>query len=81
LHQKRIIWYYSYQNNDYKLITFLDGNLKVQEKTDYLQRTATHPEEYTKEGFYKKLHRFGMLTMVYKVEKQEKQEKAGKRKK
>jgi len=68
--QKRIIWYYSYQKKDYRLITFLDEALRLNEESDYLSRIETHPEEYTKKGFDEKLHSFGTITMVYKVEPQ-----------
>jgi hypothetical protein len=67
--QGRIIWYYSYQKENYQLITFLDESLRVNEERDYLSRVASHPDSYTKEKFDEKLHCFGTLTMVYKMEK------------
>jgi transposase len=66
--QDRIIWYYSYQNGDYRLITFLDESLRVKEERDYLSRITSHPESYSKNKFDKKLHRFGTLTIVHKIE-------------
>ena len=69
--QDRIIWYYSYQKEDYQLITFLDEALKVKEERDYLQRIDTHPESYSKKMFDEKLYSFGILTIVYKMEKQQ----------
>jgi transposase len=66
--QDRIIWYYSYQNDGYKLITFLDEALRVQEEKDYLSRIETHPEKHSREGFEAKLHRFGTLTIVYQID-------------
>jgi len=66
--QDRIIWYYSYQKDGYQLITFLDEQLRVKEERDYLNRIESHPETYTKAGFDEKLHRFGTLTLVYKME-------------
>jgi hypothetical protein len=66
--QDRIIWYYSYQNGDYNLITFLDESLRVHEERDYLSRIASHPETYSKNKFDEKLHRFGTLTIVHKIE-------------
>jgi len=65
--QDRIIWYYSYQNGDYKMITFLDEMLRVNEEKDYLNRVNSHPETHTKNEFDEKLHRFGTFTMVYNV--------------
>ena len=63
--QDRIIWYYAYQSGDYKMITFLDEMLRINEERDYLSRINTHPETYSKDEFDKKLHRFGTLTIVY----------------
>ena len=64
--QDRIIWYYSYQNGSYNMITFLDEMLRVEEEKDYLNRINTHPEKHSRKGFDKKLHHFGTLTIVYK---------------
>jgi transposase len=66
--QNRIIWYYSYQNGDYKLITFLDEALRIKEEKDYLSRIETYPETYSRKGFDEKLHRFGTLTIVYNMD-------------
>ena len=82
--QDRIVWYYSYQNSDYKLITFLDETLRVKEEKDYLLRIETHPETYSKEKFNEKLNTFGTLTIVYQVDNQliaKEKEKKKKRKK
>jgi transposase len=69
--QGRIIWYYSYQKDDYRLITFLDEALRVKEERDYLSRIDTFPESYSKNKFDEKIHSFGTLTIVHKMEKQE----------
>jgi transposase len=66
--EERIIWYYSYQQGDYKIITFLDEVLRVNEEKDYLRRIESHPETNSKKGFNEKLYRFGTLTMVYKMD-------------
>ena len=80
--QERIIWYYSYHQDGYQLITFLDGRLRVEEERDYLCRIESHPDTHSKSAFDKKLHQFGTLTMVYKMENQtDKNDKTGKRKK
>jgi hypothetical protein len=80
--QDRIIWYYSYQRGDYQLITFLDERLRVEEERDYLRRIESHPETCSKSAFDEKLHRFGTLTFVYKMENQTDEPKTqGKRKK
>jgi hypothetical protein len=82
--QGRIIWYYSYQNDDNKLITFLDEILRVNEEKDYLNLINTKPDGYSKEGFNEKLHSFGTMTMVYnidnKVNKNKKKKKGEKEK-
>jgi hypothetical protein len=81
--QERIIWYYSYQNNGYHLITFPDEALRIKEERDYLSRIETHPENYSREGFDEKLNRFGTLTIVHKVDNRintENKEKKGKKK-
>ncbi|MCL2041142.1 MAG: transposase [Bacteroidales bacterium] len=36
--QNRIIWYYAYQSGDYKMITFLNETLRVNEEKDSLSR-------------------------------------------
>jgi transposase len=68
--QDRIIWYYAYQNGDYKLITFLDEALRIKEEKDYLSRIETYPENYSKNRFDEKLHQFGTLTIVYDMDNQ-----------
>jgi hypothetical protein len=67
VYQKRIIWYYQYEKEGKKYVTFLDDKLRVEEESDYLLRVETHPEEYTKAGYLGKLHTFGTLTMTYKT--------------
>jgi hypothetical protein len=80
--QQRIIWYYAYQKENYRMITFLDESLRVKEENDYLSRITSHPEKYSKSDFDEKLYRFGTLTMVYKIETQiENKKNMSKRKK
>ena len=43
---------------------FRDDKLKVQEEKDYLDRTVSVPESYNEEGFYKRRHAFGTMTIV-----------------
>ena len=73
--QNRIIWYYAYQSGDYKMVTFLDETLRVNEEKDYLSRINTHPETHSKNDFDEKLHRFGTMTIVYSFEIQTNNEK------
>lgn len=63
-YQERIIWYYQYEQEGQKMITFLDDRLRVEEETDYLLRISTHPEKYTKEQYFEKTPQFGTLSLV-----------------
>lgn len=67
IYQERIIWYYQYERESMKLITFLDEKLRIKEESDYLQRIQSKPEEYTIEKYYQKLHSFGTLTHTYSM--------------
>jgi len=73
IYQGRIIWYYQYERDGKKLVTFLDEKLKVEEEADYLIRTKSHPEKYFEEKFYEKMECFGTLTIVSKLKNQENQ--------
>ena len=75
----RVIWQYSYQNGDYKIITFLDEALRTKEEKDYLSRLSTHPETHSKDKFDQRLYRFGTLTIIHNMKNQTKDE-TGKRK-
>jgi hypothetical protein len=66
--QDRIIWYYAYGQENYKLITFLDEALRIEEERDYLSRIVSHPEGYSKNKFDENLHHFGTMTIVYDME-------------
>jgi transposase len=78
--QDRIIWYYSYQNGDYQMITFLDERLRIEEERDYLSRIESHPETHSKSEFDEKRHRFGTMTFVYKIKNQADSSKSKERK-
>ena len=67
IYQERAIWYYTYENEGIKLITFLDDKLRTTEENDYLLRIQSKPEEYTETKYFEKLHVFGTLTLVYKT--------------
>jgi transposase len=62
--EKRFIWYYSYEKKGANVITFLDEQLRLSEQNDYLQRIKELKKGYTIEGFRKKQHAFGTLTMI-----------------
>lgn len=63
-YQNRIIWYYQYEKQDQKIITYLDEKLRVEEENDYLARTKTHPDQYCEDIFFEKMQQFGTLTLV-----------------
>lgn len=65
VYQERIIWFYEYENDGQKIVTFLDEKLKVKEEADYLLRVKTDPETHTEEKYFEKLSHFGTLTIVY----------------
>jgi transposase len=66
--QERIVWHHSCQKGANRITTFLDEALRLDEERDYLSRIETHPESYSKDGFDEKLHGFGTLTVVHKME-------------
>jgi hypothetical protein len=65
--QGRAIWFYQYERENIKLVTFLDEKLKAEEEADYLIRIKSHPENYSEDKFYQKLEGFGTLTLVSKL--------------
>lgn len=67
IYQERVIWYYQYEKDAMKLITFLDEKLRTKEESDYLHRINSKPEEFTIEKFYEKLVSFGTLTHTYSI--------------
>jgi transposase len=68
--QNRVIWYYSCQNGDYKMITYLDEALRIKEEKDYLSRINSYPETHSKDKFDEKLHCFGTLTLIHNTKNQ-----------
>ncbi|MFT4061933.1 MAG: transposase [Edaphocola sp.] len=68
IYQNGIVWYYKYQSEARNFITFLDEGLRAKEEADYVARTTSHPENYTKEKFAEKLSGFGTLTFTYDIQ-------------
>lgn len=64
IYENRVIWYYSYENENQRIVTFIDEKLRIEEERDYILRMGTHPEKYTKDKFEDKLHVFGTLTLT-----------------
>ena len=69
-YQDRIVWYYQYEKNGKRIVTFLNESLKAKEESDYLLRVKSHPEQYKEGVFYNKMHAFGTLTLVYDLEQE-----------
>lgn len=67
IYKNRVIWYYKYEKESMKIITFLDEQLRTKEENDYALRILSKPEEYNEVKFYEKLHQFGTLTMTYSM--------------
>ena len=59
--QKRIIWYYEYVIDGARYIVFQDGDLRMEEEKDYLQRVEAQHEGYTMEGYLEKQYDFGTI--------------------
>jgi hypothetical protein len=67
VYQKRIIWYYQYGHKGRPFVAFLDERLRVEEEQDYLQRVGTHPDSYSEQDYFERLHRFGTLTLAFNM--------------
>ena len=69
--EKRIIWYYSINQNDETVVVYLDEELRTEEIRDYLMRTKSLPEEYNMEKFIEKQYQFGTIALLHNLEKSE----------
>ena len=66
---KRFVFYAdTIKNNKRSVNLFLDGKLKEQEKTDYLTRIRTMPENYCKSKFNEKVKKMGTLAIIHNTE-------------
>jgi transposase len=72
--RKRYIFYTSYAYNDKQICLFLDGSLKENEKTDYLNRITTVPEKYTAKGYGEKIQTMGTIALLHNSGETEKPE-------
>ena len=63
--RNRYIFYTSYVHESKCVCLFLDGKLKEDEKTDYLNRITTVPEKYTKEGYKEKIKAMGTIALLH----------------
>ena len=65
-HAKRFIFHtQSVKQENRKIELFLDGKLKEQEKTDYLNRINTLPEKFSKPNFNEKIKTMGTLSVIH----------------
>lgn len=63
--RKRYVFYTSYSYNGKQICLFLDGSLKEDEKTDYLNRITTIPEKYTTKGYKEKIRTMGTIALLH----------------
>jgi len=70
IHEKRIIWHYSYTNaqNGLKISTFLDESLRVEECYDYMERINSNCEGFTNEKFTIKNIEFGTISIATSID-------------
>lgn len=64
--QKRFIFYA--ENKDKQISLYLDGQLKENEKNDYLGRIETIPEEYTREKYLQKVKSMGTIALTHNTQ-------------
>ncbi len=62
LFEKRVIWYYEREENYKRIVTFLDGRLKVEEEKDYLIRAKDDKDKLNE--FYENEKKFGTITVI-----------------
>lgn len=63
-YKDRYIYYTTIQIENDTCVLFFDGKLKEQEKTDYLNRIQTLPEQYSHDKFLQRLPRFGTIALL-----------------
>ena len=56
------------KDNNRNINLFLDGKLKEQEKTDYLTRIKSVPENYSKSKFNERVKTMGTLSIMHNTE-------------
>ncbi len=61
----RFVFYVSYPHEGKQICIFLDGRLKEDEKTDYLNRITTLPEHYTVKKYQEKIKAMGTIALLH----------------
>ena len=62
LFENRVIWHYELGIDGKRIVTFLDGKLKVEEERDFLSRAEG--DELKMEQFHNKESRFGTISII-----------------
>jgi transposase len=63
--RKRYIFYVSYPHGGKQICLFIDGRLKEDEKTDYLNRITTLPEKYSTKKYQEKIKSMGTIALLH----------------
>ncbi len=67
--QDRIIWHYTIEKGNNRVIVYLDQELKTREEKDYLDRIESCPEKFSIEKFYQKQASFGTIALLTNTDK------------
>ena len=68
LFKNRVIWYYSYKQNNRTIIICLDSDLRNEEEKDYALRIQKGLEGFTEEGLLNKQYDFGTIAFCTNIE-------------
>ncbi len=60
--EKRVIWYYEREENSKRIVTFVDGRLKVEEEEDYLIRANDDKDKLNE--FYENKKKSSTITII-----------------
>ena len=69
LFHDRPIFYFCHKEDNITYYTFVDGQLRLREETDYIRRIEEKKEGYTKSGFDEKRLKFGTLLVRSNLDK------------
>jgi transposase len=72
--RNRYIFHTSYTHEGKQICLFLDGRLRENEKTDYLNRITTLPEQYTVKKYQEKIKAMGTIALLHNGSEIEKAE-------
>jgi transposase len=72
--RKRYIFQVSYPYEGKQICIFMDGRLKEDEKTDYLNRITTLPEKYTVKKYQERIKAMGTIALLHNGSEIEKAE-------